>query len=985
MNAAGNILNELLEISDVDVRSQHLRLLCGQDHSLRQEVEGLLAASEELGGFLESPAIFGPEARDILFPELEGLDDVEGRTFFPIGALGEGGMGSVWLAQQTKPLERMVAIKLVKSGLKSQNVLARFEAERQILARLQHPNIATILDAGLLKRSLPFFVMEFVNGPPITQYAEAEGLSIPDRVRLMIAVCRAIEHAHSRGIIHRDIKPGNVLVTVVDGVALPKVIDFGIAQVLAVDETENEGARTWQSMTGTPEYIAPELLGGDRGKIGQGTDVYALGVLLRELLESTGAQPRVLSQLRITAADKTAVDESVADESVVDQGQARAGLTLCDAQLCSIVDLATHADPEIRYHSAKMLADVLTDYAAVRTATVAPALGPRQVLLRRLLSLPVLLVSCVLAIVLWKLPGSSGDRPDSRLSGQGEVDMDTQGMLVKFEVPAEEIKAARERLSSLLMGLELSRKGEYVASARELQSAEDFWMQLASVAGTDPSQGLLRAEAGYAMGVLDFARGDLGVAAGRLVSAADELRKLRMGAKNPLEVTALLEETLRILSVVRYCQAAKQESRTLFCEKHLLSMSLTASRGEVPQLTVLDAVGVYHQLAEELSAAGRVREAIEEYEFASRQLAQIRGPERSSMDFLKALFMNSWGFSRVLSDGDRKADALNRALRACDHGAMLLNGGSPDSEMTLAVSDAFLLAGSLLADSGQMEEAVIWLQRSAEIGDQENVVAVGEQLAQIAVQLQVPEEGIRLLEESIAEIEHLEFRRRKTVSAIAARVQMLQQLADILGGIGRNVNAITVLRQASELCDNVLASDGGAAIPHFAVQRAKSHYQIAAIRMKVGGDFRQLIREFEAAKKYYQELLREFPSDQVFTLSLARCHYQLGTCYLKTRDHEHGIKELSAAVDTYEFLLKKTPQDEVLREEAASCLLLGGQSLIDEQKYTSSTQWLRRCSKMLVSELQLNPQNEKLSRLLSEVFHKLSIAESKDRLLLQQP
>lgn len=978
MNAAGTILNELLEISDADQRAQHLLRLCGHDDSLRQQVEGLLAASEEMGSFLDAPAIFGPEAMEILFPELEGLEDVDGRTFIPIGAIGEGGMGAVWLAQQTRPLERVVAIKLVKPGLNTQKVLARFDAERQILARLQHPNIATILDAGLLKGTTPFFVMEFVDGPPITQFADAEGLSIPDRVRLMTTVCRAIEHAHGRGIIHRDVKPGNVLVTLVDGVAVPKVIDFGIARALSADEPEDAVSRSLQSMTGTPEYTAPELLGGDRSKIGQSSDVYALGVLLRELLESAGAQPRVLSQLRITAADQTAADESVAD-----QGQTRAGLTLCDAQLCSIVDLATHADPEIRYHSAKMLADVLTDYAAVRTATVAPALGPRQMLLRRLLSLPVLLVSCVLAIVIWKLVESSGDRRDSRLSGRGEVDTDTQATRVKSEVPAGDIKAARERLSSLLMGLGFSGKGEYWASARELQSAGDFWMQLASVAGTDPSQGLLKAEAGYAMGVLDFVRGDLGVAAGRLVSAADELRKLRMGAKNPLEANALLEETLRILSVVRYCQAAKQESRTLFGEKQSLSMSRTASRGEVPQPTVLDAVGLNQQLAEELSAAGRVREAIEEYEFASGQLAQIRGPERNSMDFLKALFMNSWGFSRVLSDGDRKADALNRALRACDHGTMLLKGKSVDSGLTLAVSDAFLLAGSLLADSGQLQEAVIWLQRSAEIGDQENVVAVGEQLARVAVQLQVPGEGIRLLEESMAEIEHLEFRRRHTVSAMAARVQMLQQLADLLVHIGSNVNAIAVLRQAAEVCDKVIAAGG--TIQHFAVQRANSYLQIAAIRMKVGGDFRQLIREFEEAKKYYQELLREFPSDQVFTLSLARCHYQLGTCYLQNRDHEHGIQELTAAVDTYEFLLEKTPRDQVLREEAASCLLQGGQSLIDEQKYTSSVQWLRRCSKMLVSELQLNPQNEKLSQLLSEVFHKLSIAESKDRLLLQQP
>jgi non-specific serine/threonine protein kinase/serine/threonine-protein kinase len=213
-------------------------------------------------------------------------DDDFGR-YHILRTLGEGGMGTVFLAEQREPIRRPVALKVVKLGMDTGQVLARFANERQALAMMDHPNIARIFDAGATPKGRPYFVMEYIEGAPITQYCDGKRMTIGQRLELFLAVCRGVQHAHQKGVIHRDLKPSNVLVTEREGKPLPKVIDFGIAK--ATDQWAVEATLLTQfgQMVGTPEYASPEQAEVTTGEVDESSDVYSLGVLLYELLIGT--------------------------------------------------------------------------------------------------------------------------------------------------------------------------------------------------------------------------------------------------------------------------------------------------------------------------------------------------------------------------------------------------------------------------------------------------------------------------------------------------------------------------------------------------------------------------------------------------------------------------------------------------------------------------------------------------------------------------
>ncbi len=216
--------------------------------------------------------------------------------------IGEGGFGLVYMAEQMEPVRRKVALKIIKAGMDTQEVIARFEAERQALALMDHPNIARVLDGGATAAGRPYFVMELVNGIPITDYCDQTQLPTADRLRLFVKVCHAVQHAHQKAVIHRDLKPSNVLVTLHDGEPVPKVIDFGVAKALGQRLTEKTLFTAFQHMIGTPAYMSPEQAALSGLDIDTRADIYSLGVLLYELL--TGATPFDKETLAKAALDE---------------------------------------------------------------------------------------------------------------------------------------------------------------------------------------------------------------------------------------------------------------------------------------------------------------------------------------------------------------------------------------------------------------------------------------------------------------------------------------------------------------------------------------------------------------------------------------------------------------------------------------------------------------------------------------------------------
>jgi serine/threonine protein kinase/tetratricopeptide (TPR) repeat protein len=294
-------------------RAVFLDRACGGDAALRARVDLLLSLHES-----ESPALDGPPT-DLLREAAAGPPDDTRSSPGSVGVpepsaepgsvlagrytlgerIGEGGMGEVWAARQTAPVKRTVAVKLIRAGVNSQAVLARFEQERQALAVLDHPNVARVLDGGVTAAGQPFFVMELVNGLPLTRFCDEAKLPPRERLALFVPICQAVQHAHQKGIVHRDLKPANILVTVVDGRPVPKVIDFGVAKATGEKLTDATLSTQFGAVVGTLEYMAPEQAGYSGVDVDTRADVYALGVILYELL--TGLRPIDVERMRQAA------------------------------------------------------------------------------------------------------------------------------------------------------------------------------------------------------------------------------------------------------------------------------------------------------------------------------------------------------------------------------------------------------------------------------------------------------------------------------------------------------------------------------------------------------------------------------------------------------------------------------------------------------------------------------------------------------------
>jgi serine/threonine protein kinase/tetratricopeptide (TPR) repeat protein len=293
------IFERALDIDSVEERQRFLAQACGDDAALLNRVEALLKANEESSRFLPDEPLQVPMLPNT--PVTEKAGDRIGH-YKLLQEIGEGGCGIVYMAEQEEPVRRRVALKVLKLGMDTKSVIARFEAERQALALMDHPNIAKVLDAGATDTGRPYFVMELVRGVKITDFCDEAKLSTQARLNLFVQVCQAIQHAHQKGVIHRDIKPSNILVTVNDGVPVPKVIDFGIAKATVGRLTSKTLFTAFEQFIGTPAYMSPEQAVMTSVDIDTRSDIYSLGVLLYELL--TGKTPFDTSELLKAGLDE---------------------------------------------------------------------------------------------------------------------------------------------------------------------------------------------------------------------------------------------------------------------------------------------------------------------------------------------------------------------------------------------------------------------------------------------------------------------------------------------------------------------------------------------------------------------------------------------------------------------------------------------------------------------------------------------------------
>jgi eukaryotic-like serine/threonine-protein kinase len=298
------------KIGSREAREVYLQQVCDDDAAIAQRIRALVKAYEENASFLESPAAASPES--VNAPNVAEAPGTMIGPYKLLQQIGEGGMGAVFMAEQTQPVQRKVALKIIKAGMDSRQVIARFEAERQALAKMDHVNISRVLDAGTTESGLPYFVMELVHGVPITKYCDDNRLTPRERLELFVPVCQAIQHAHQKGIIHRDIKPSNVMIALYDGKPAPKVIDFGIAKATGQRLTDKTLFTEFGAVVGTVEYMSPEQAELNNHDIDTRSDIYSLGAMLYELLTGTTplehkrlTEKGVIEALRIIREEET--------------------------------------------------------------------------------------------------------------------------------------------------------------------------------------------------------------------------------------------------------------------------------------------------------------------------------------------------------------------------------------------------------------------------------------------------------------------------------------------------------------------------------------------------------------------------------------------------------------------------------------------------------------------------------------------------------
>lgn len=377
---------EALERPNRQTRLSYLKERCARHPILLHEVMQLLEAHEGAGNFLDQPVLDALQQRDLPSRHRESLLGRQLGRFTLVEVLGHGGMGTVYRGEQQEPIHRQVAIKVVSAQCLTPTALVRFEAEQQVLALLNHPNIAQVLEAGACEGNLHYFVMEWIQGQTITEYCDAHAMALEPRLDLFRQVCEAIHHAHLRGIIHRDLKPSNIMVTIQDGRAVPKIIDFGVAKSFEHSLSRKPYQTDLGSLIGTLEYMSPEQARMDSREVDLRSDVYALGILLFELVTGTtpldGKTLRSLSVLealqQICQAELPTASQrlkSLPDLQACAKKRKTAGHSLIQAvrgELDWIIAKALQSDKSMRYRSAIDLADEVKHHLQGRGIVAGP-------------------------------------------------------------------------------------------------------------------------------------------------------------------------------------------------------------------------------------------------------------------------------------------------------------------------------------------------------------------------------------------------------------------------------------------------------------------------------------------------------------------------------------------------------------------------------------------------------------------------------------
>jgi serine/threonine protein kinase len=700
----------------------YLTEACGADDALRQQVVHLLQVHREAGSFLDRPAeglagtgpfAGGPEGGTTAFQ-----GESAGTTIGPyklVELIGEGGMGTVWMAQQTEPVKRLVALKLIKAGMDSKQVLARFEAERQALALMDHPNIARVLDAGTTAAGRPYFVMELVKGIPITRYCDEHRLTPQQRLELFVPVCQAVQHAHHKGIIHRDLKPSNVLIARYDGRPVPKVIDFGVAKATGQQLTEHTLVTGFGAVIGTLEYMSPEQAELNQLDIDTRSDIYSLGVLLYELL--TGTTPldkkrlkdaAMLEVLRIireeepprpsTRLSTTAAMPSIAANRGLEPKRLRG---LVRGELDWIVMKALEKDRSRRYETAYGFAMDVQRYLAGEPVLAAPA--SQWYRLRKLVRRhrgPVVAVGLVLLALLGGITGTTWGLL------RAVKERDAKDAALKAEEKArQQAFAALRSMTADVVERKFAQGAVLTEDDRTfLRSIIAQFDAFATIQGDDADSRDVRAEGRLRVGNMRFTLGELKEAEQDFDQALNIYEQLTVEFpsepkfRNELAGTYLARG--HTLSETGRLQQAKQDfDQALNIYKQLALDFPSEPRNRQRVARSHNIRGIV------LDLIGRPKEAEQDYDQALNIHKQLADDYPTRPEFREELAHSQHNRGKLLADTDRPEEAEKAYDQVLAIDKKLLADFPPRPKIRLNLADAHKSRGDLLRHMGRLQDS----------------------------------------------------------------------------------------------------------------------------------------------------------------------------------------------------------------------------------------------------------------------------------------
>jgi serine/threonine protein kinase/tetratricopeptide (TPR) repeat protein len=940
-----SIFCSAIEIELPDERRALVEQACGEDVDLRQQVERLLQAHFHGRSILDTPV---QSAATIAEPLTETTGTVIG-PYKLLEQIGEGGMGAVWLAQQTEPVKRLVALKLIKAGLDSRPVIARFEAERQALALMDHPNIARVLDAGTTTTGRPYFVMELVKGEPLTRYCDKHRLTPKSRLELFIPVCQAIQHAHQKGIIHRDIKPSNVLVALYDGKPVPRVIDFGVAKAAGQSLTDKTLVTGFGNIVGTLEYMSPEQAEINQLDIDTRSDIYSLGVLLYELLAGSPPFSRkdlekagMLEMLRVirekeppAPSTKLSTAESL-PTLAANRSTEPAKLTkLVRGELDWIVMKALEKDRNRRYATASAFALDVERYLRDEPVEACPPsawyrfrkFARRNQVALTVTALVAVVLSLATAISAWQAirateaEGLAEDRfeqekqakqaaetahaeSDREKAEKGKALVRVSQEKVRADQNlAQASKAVKDYLTKVA-GDRLLHEADFTNLRRELlESALPFYLDFVKQKQDDPA---LEQERGVAYGDLGTLRMDLGER-DQALADFDQQRAIfeRLAADYPkkLAFRQQLAQAYRNIGLAH--EKAKQSAKAELAFRQALTLMepLWAKYPAIPAYR-LDLACLYDSLSVVLLSLGRLEEALGVQQKGIDLSRKLAFEFRRNPDYWHYLAGHHANLGQLLRALNRCGDAL-ASLQESENICRKLAEGFPNRPEYREVWATGLNNRSiLLCELGRHEEG---------LAAQEQSLAIQEKLA--------------------ADFPSLPHYRLDLARSYL-------NLNPILIDLNRYQDALTASDKAVELLDRLVPL----APPTFPEYR----HSLALALINRGQALRTLgqnaeaIGAFKKALGLLEKLADDFLSILLYSRDLGLCYVNLGELLTFLGRHEEAGAVIDKALPLREKLARDFPANRSYLVDLAGCYIVKGILVRDRGEPKAALDWFTR-------------------------------------------